>query len=286
MQRIFASAFLALSLIAPALARAESHSDASASLFAERTALLAVDSKCALLAPQVRGALAATTIQARGGAFRDGWSDARLDGVATRAAQAGRTRDCKDPLVLASAQRATNGYLGWAKSLAISLPGAASGWTARRFVDGEGWMLWQSSGAMRFGLRKIGDDPAFTALTLPLSAQGAPSGVQLYFRDTNRAAKPFVGVPGLLVSSGLAATAPPHTLAVNVLASTIRTETIPKAAPRLSISFPASAIAQMARLDPRESAEIVLTWPGSPPQRYYVEIGDLAVASAFLAAAV
>jgi hypothetical protein len=284
MRRFYISAFLALSLAAPVAARAQQVSDASASLFAERTALLAIDQKCALLASPVRAALSATTVQARSGAFRDGWTDARLDDVSIRAAQAGRTRDCRDPLVTASAQRAQSGFLGWAKMFSLSLPGAASSWTARRMPDLQGWVLWQDSAAARFGLRKIADGPAQIALSAPLTTLGAPGSAQIYFRDAARAPRPFVGIPGVITGAGLAATAAPHSMAASFLASAVRIERDDKTPAHIVVTFPAGVLAQMGGLDPRESAEIVLTWQGAPPQRIYIEIGDLAVARAFMAA--
>jgi len=53
---------------------------------------------------------------------------------------------------------------------------------------------------------------------------------------------------------------------------------------RVVVKFPPGLLGEMAALDPRESAEIFLTYPGRRTQSLYVEIGDVAVARAFLAA--
>lgn len=255
----------------------------AASLFAERAALMAVDSKCALLAKPVRAALAATMIQARSGAFRDGWSDAKLDGVSARAASAGRARDCRDPLVTDATQRAAAGYIGWTKQQALDLPGADRTWRARRHGDIQRWTLAQDIGAARFGVRNDARGESWLVLTLPYDT-GQPSSVQVYIRDRARAARPLVDVPGMAPASGVAAGAAPRSLAATWMASAIRIERLKDEPPRIVVTFPPALLAEMSALDPRESAEISLSYPGKRAQTLYVEIGDLAVARAFLAA--
>jgi hypothetical protein len=270
-------------VLAAAPALAAETADVSAGLFAERTALLAIDDKCALLARPVRAALTATTIQARRGALREGWSDARLDGVSQRAGEAGRDRACDDPIVLAAAKRAEAGYEGWARTQAIDLPGAARTWRVRRTPDPAGWILVQDVGAARFGLRRVGDRDELV-LVAPLTAS-APGSAQLYMRDRARTARPFLNVPGLAPSRGLAAAAVPHGMAASWIASARRVERDKNGASRLVFVFPISLLNEMGALDPRESAEIDLMQDRALAQRLYIEIGDLAVARAFLDAA-
>lgn len=280
MNRPFVVAGLFLAAFA-GMAGAAPLPDAAASLFAERMALLAADQKCALLAPPVRAALSATTIQARGAAARDGWPDARLDEVSARAAKMGRDRACADPLLAQAAQTAKAGYVGWTKTFSIDLPGPARHWRARRTRDLEGWVLWQDAGDARFGLRET---DGLTELQLSLPGVGAPVSVQVFVRDRARAARPFFDVPGLVRTVGLAASAPPRAMAASWLASAIRIERIMDKPARTIIVLPAQLSADMARLDPRESAEIVLTYAQGRTERLYIEIGDLVVAQAFLQA--
>lgn len=265
-------------------ASAEPLPTGAASLFAERAALMAADSKCALLAKPVRAALAATMIQARSGAFRDGWSDAKLDGVSERAANAGRSRDCRDPLVTDAIQRAAAGYAGWIKQQGLDLPGPARTWRARRHGDVDRWVLAQDIGPARFGVRNDANAESWLVLALPLEAAGQPSSVQVYIRDRARAARPLVDVPGVVLVGGLANGAAPRSLAATWIASGITTERLKDQPARVIVTFPPGLLAEMGALDPRESAEISLTYPGRRTQNLYVEIGDLAVARAFLAA--
>ncbi len=225
--------------------------------------------------------LSATTTQARGAAARDGWTDTRLDQVFTRASQMGRARACDDALLAQAAQSAKVGYLGWTRTFAIDLPGSARAWRVRRTADLEGWQLYQDFDGARFGLRTNSDH---IELQLSLPGALAPVSAQVYVRDRARAARPFLGVPGLVQASGLAGFAAPRAMATGWLASAIRVERVKDKPPRTLIVLPAQLFADMGGLDPRESAEIVLTYGQGRIEQYYVEIGDLAVAQAFLAA--
>src|SRR5262245_17748674 len=102
--------------------------NASAQLFAERTALLAGDAKCHVLGANARAALVATTGQARYAALRDGWTADALAGVAARATTAGAGRGCTDPILLTAAKSATAGYQGWASYQAMNFKGVDRTW--------------------------------------------------------------------------------------------------------------------------------------------------------------
>lgn len=265
-------------------AYAQPISNASASLFAERAALLAADSKCTLLAAPVRSALSATTTQARAGAVRAGWSDARLDEVSTRAMQAGRERDCLDPMVTEAVQRATAGYVGWSKQQGIDLPGQSRSWRVRRLGDVQGWVLAQDlTPTARFGLKFNANHEPVLVMTAPVSEFGVSSSVQVNIRDRARAPRPLLNIPGVIAVNGLAAGAAPRSLAAGWIASAITVERTKDTPAKVVITFPPALLAEMAALDPREAAEIVLTRAGET-QRLYIEIGDLNVARAFLTA--
>jgi hypothetical protein len=255
--------------------------DAAAGLFAERVALLAADQKCALLKRPERAALSATATQARGIAIRDGWTDTRLDEVSGKASQMGRARTCDDAVLTQAAQSAKAGYLAWTRMFQMELPGQARIWRVRRTQDLDGWLMWQDLNAARFGLRSDGTN---VALQLSLPGIVSPISTQVFIRDRARAARPFLGVPGLVHASGLAGAAAPRAMAASWLASAIHIERVKDKPPRTVIVLPAQLFADMGALDPRESAEIVLTYGQGRIERYYVEIGDLAVAQAFLAA--
>jgi hypothetical protein len=276
-----AGLFLAGSLGFAAPASAAPLSNAAAGLFAERVALLAADQKCALLKHPERVALNATTTQARGIAIRDGWTDTRLDEVSGKASQLGRARACNDSVLGQAAQSAKAGYLAWARMFQMELPGQARVWRVRRTQDLDGWMMWQDLGAARFGLRTDGRD---VELQLSLPGIVNPVSTQVFVRDRTRAPRPFLDVPGVVRTSGLAAAVPPRAMASSWLARAVSIERLKDKPVRTNIVLPAQLFAEMGSLDPRESAEIVLAFSNGRTERYYVEIGDLAVAQAFLAA--
>ncbi len=258
-------------LICPAPAAAAA-ADGAAALFAERTALLAADAACAVLASPVRAALAATAIQARAEAFYAGWTPARLDGVAVRAAAAGRARPCADPEIKAAAQRAQAGYAGWAQQHEAHFAGASRAWAVRRTPDPEGFLLVQRLDGARFGLRDEG-------LTAVLEWGGAPPvAARLSFRDSDRATRPLTDIPGR-AAQGLAAGAPSPEAARTVLA---RARAVAGAQARFT--FPDATLRALALLDPRESVVLEVTPAKGPPVRLYIEVGGLAAACAFLAA--
>lgn len=255
--------------------------NASAQLFAERTALLAGDAKCHVLAANARTALIATTGQARYAALRDGWTADALTGVAARATNAGAGRGCTDPLLLTAAKSATAGYQGWAGFQAMTFKGADRTWAARRTPDPAGWMLSQALGAnAQFGVLMI-DGKERLALMLP---PGAAASTTIYFRNTATAPNPILGVPGLAVQPGLAGRATPRSMATARLPSARTIDRRDKQPERLMFTFPATVLSDIAALDPREAVEIELAQPSGKPTKLYLEVGDLAVARAFLAA--
>jgi hypothetical protein len=272
---------LALSLAALSGSAGAAPPTASAQLFAERTALLTGDEKCHLLSPDARAALQATTIQARYAALRDAWTAEALAGVAARARTAGAGRACTDGALIAAAKSAAAGYQGWAGLPAMTFQGGTRAWAARRAPDLSGWLLVQNLAPdTQFGV--LGpEDRRRVALALPGAAKA--SSVTLYLRDRARAPKPLFDVPGLAPQPGLAGKAAPRSLAAAYLANARLTDQ--NDAARQIFVFPAALMDAIAALDPRESVEVeIAPASGGAHTRLYIEVGDLAVARAFLAA--
>ena len=256
----------------------------AAQLFAERTALLAADSKCHVLGAPVRAALTATTTQARFAALRDGWSSDALAGVSQRASAAGRARACNDAAVLSAAKGASGGYLGWSRMPSMLFPGASAAWAARRAPDMDGWTLTQNlADGARFGLATGPTGAEMLVLSLPAKPGAAPSTATLFLRDAARAPRPLLDVPGVTPLPGLAGGLAPRSVETARLASQRVAYQPEKAPPRTLFLFPVSVLNDIAALDPRETIEIEITGAAGT-SRVLIEIGDLAAARAFLAA--
>jgi hypothetical protein len=257
----------------------------AAVLFAERTALLAIDSRCRLLSEGARAALAAGAVQARGVLSRQGWAPQRLNDIAFRAGRESQSRACTDPAALEAAAAARKGFAAWSRMHAITFPGDHAAWSARRTADpNQGWVLWQdlpqAEGA-RIGLRKPDFDKAATlVLSLPKDGRPAPAQVQLLARDPARLPTAVMDVPGRVALSGPANGAAP-TGASRVWLPQARLQT---PGLRAEFQFPTSALAAIADLDPRESAVVELSDSAGRVERLFIEAGDLAAARAFLLA--
>lgn len=270
---------LALLIFTPFAASAQEAPTAQAA-YVERRALLAADQSCALFTPPIRTALQATAAQARGALLRGGWTLTRLDELDAAAVGAVRGRPCNDPTTQQAAARARLGFQSWSRSHAMTFPGGARAWYARRTPDPvDHWMLKQplSAGAV-FGVREpngVGE----LAVTMPLS-DSAPGAAELVMRDVARAPRSQMDVPGRL-ARGLAAGAPAPATATAFRASARRIETGPDGVRRVVFVFPGAALMALCALDPREAAEIRFDGAAAP---ILIEIGDIAAARAFLVA--
>jgi hypothetical protein len=263
--RAFIVAALWAGLAAPAAA------GGAETLFAERTALLAADRACGLLASDVRAALEASAQQARSAVLRQGWSQARADRLRDAAAAEGVWRACADPVLVKAADDARAGYAGWGRLPQIRFPGDERVWVARRTPDPEGFHVRQDGQNAAFGIaaREL-------VLRLPLSCD-APSAARLRFRHVGRAPRAILDVPGL-TGTGLASRLPAATSAESVWASDRRILTREG---KVVFSFPPDALRKLAALDPREAFAVDLDAP-SGERTVLFEVGDLPAAMAFV----
>ncbi|MFZ4120962.1 MAG: hypothetical protein ACOYKM_04795 [Caulobacterales bacterium] len=274
---------LAFFLAAAGQARAQAAPDAQTA-FAERSALLAADSRCQLLRAEERAAIVAAAAQARGALLRGGWTGTRVDALRSRATAAGQARACDDPALRQSAAQAQAGYEGWSRMTQMRFPGTHSAWSARRVPDAQGFMLRQEGrGGTVLGVRYTENGPVAT-LTAPLAAQSpAPGFGAISFRDSARAPSSLADVPGR--GTTLAALVAPPAMARVVFATQLSVETDEEGRRFAVVTFPQSAFAAIAGLDPREAIEVRLgREPGVRGVSLVFEVGDLAAAQAFLLA--
>jgi hypothetical protein len=278
-KRFLAVAAAALAL--PSAAAAQSGQDAL-SLFAERTAVLAVDGRCGMLRPEVRAALQAATGQAHSVLIRAGWQEPRLDSVRRQARQTSATRACADPAVLDAARDAEAAFEQWAATPAFLFHGEAAEWAAFRSPFRGLWRLVQPAPERddaAFGVIDLTGDGGAPALALRLPAGvEAPAFAEIAFRDAARSPTPFLGVPGE-ARAGLARRVAPAGFVRTALASQRQ---IVRRADGGSVAlfyFPDTVLAAAADLDPREAFQVRA---GGAAVAF--EVGDLAAARAFLAA--
>lgn len=275
------AAFLTLALLALAGPAAAAGAD---QVFAERRALLAADTRCDLFPPALRQALEASTFQARTALLRSGWTAARADQLGSAAAAEVGARRCDDPVLARAASTAKAGFDGWTRVMSMRFPGAERGWLARRAPDPQGFFIRQDIALPRaatFGVRRDGTGGSLV-LTVPLTpSEAAPSAARLSYRDISRAPRSAVDTPGRTAKGLAAAVASPATSKV-ILPRDRRLETGERNARAVVFTFPDAAMADLKRLDPRET--IAITLDARTPVTLLVEVGDLAAAHAFLAA--
>jgi hypothetical protein len=120
-------------------------------------------------------------------------------------------------------------------------------------------------------------------LAVPDAGPGAPASASLFLRDRTRAPQPLLDVPGLIRQTGLAGGLAPRSLETPRLANERILYRPTQQPAQVLFTFPASALSEIAALDPRESVEIEIGSAGAAT-RVLVEVGDLAAAQAFLAA--
>lgn len=273
---------LGLTLALPAFAAA---SEGLQRTFAERTALLATDQRCALFAPGVRAALEAGAAQARSALLRQGWTNPQADALAGRARDLSQRHACDAAPVKEASRSAQAGFTAFSRMLSMRFPGQEQGWFARRLADMDGWLAFQDvADRGRFGLRSSGG-VLQAAFTLPLATSAtAPSSARLILRDRARAPTSPLDIPGRRAGR-LADNAPPPGLAEQVFAITrsVKEMETPGVGRAAVFTFPPAVLERVARLDPREAAVVELD-TNNGPRRYLIEIGDLAAALAFLRA--
>src|SRR5689334_1101160 len=149
---------LLLAALAFAVPAAADAPDARAS-YVERRGMLELDTQCHLFNPNIRAALQATAMQARGALLRGGWSIAQVRNLEQTVVAAAQTRSCQDPRTATGAETARTASAAWINTNAQTFPGWTRAWYARRAPDPAGWRLSQAIGApyvASFGVRVTG----------------------------------------------------------------------------------------------------------------------------------
>lgn len=266
----------ALSLAAPAVAWAGA-SDA----FYERAFVVAADQRCDLFRPELGAALTAATAQARGAALRSGVSAADLNATAARARARAHAVSCDSADLTTVRNRVDHAFSGWARTARMTFPGEDKAWVANRAgYDRPTWRLVQQTvvGASPVAFGYAGQGVA-TELSAVVSFQGRsrPYAARLVMRDPAKAPRAWLAGEGLAPSamrSSVWATgqtaAQPTLLAEGRRAGEMW-------------RFPASASAQLERLDPRESFAVEFHFRDGTVATARFEAGDFAAGRAFLA---
>ncbi|MBX9745709.1 MAG: hypothetical protein K2X34_02330 [Hyphomonadaceae bacterium] len=272
----------ALGLATTAAASADEVVNARAA-YAERRGLLEADAQCRLFTADIRTALQISAAQARGSLLRSGWTDAQMRELEQAAIDAARARRCGDARTASAAEDARHAFARWSAAGTMQFPGWERTWTARRAVTSDpAWRLSQTIDtpvSATFGVRER-DGVQHLVLVLPL-ARGAtaPASVTLIMRDAQRARVTEVSLPQRM-SQGLAAGAPAPNAALSV-PSTRTIERISGGRSQAVFTFPDTAFRGLLALDPRESIELRAA-SGRNAQSFYVEVGDVGAARAFL----
>ena len=267
-------------------------------LLYERTVMSAADQRCALFTPQIKAALDASRLQARGAALRAGTPKEALSQTESRAWAKARAVDCASPDIATAAGRVRGAFAGYAKLARMDYPGEVAGWSADRSVSkaGERWKLSQTSSfgwdRLRFGLASQYGSPRLTAVAI-FADNATPYSARLVIRDTARTSGPYLdrrslGKGGKLT---LAARISPRS-ASRVFTAEARGPAGPMLLPAdvksgWSFRFSPAAQAALAGLDPREAVVVEFLFAGPNGDRIrqaHVEVGDFAAGRAFLAA--
>jgi hypothetical protein len=278
---------IAASAVAPGFAQAQ-----PADLFYERTVMSAAGQRCGLFTPDVAGALAAATAQARSAALRAGTApDVLLRSEKTALARIA-TVDCRSQDVTLAAARVRAAFSGFAKITRLTYAGDLSGWAADRTINRTvRWQLSQdvSFGPDRMAFGLVGRQGPGALVAVARFADGAePYAARLVLRDQDRSARPYLARfgAGSTANLPLAQRLPPrggqkaYSAAGRAQA---RRDLLPKGATSgWAFRFPDNASLDLADLDPRESVAVEFLFPGDAVRRAYVEVGDFAAGRAFL----
>lgn len=285
---------LALWLITTDAAAARTAGD----LYYERTVMLAANARCRLFTPEIGSALAASALQARGAALRQGADAAQLAAAAERARAAAYRVACTSPDLATAAARVREAFSGYARTTWMNFPGEMAVWRAERRptapvvdhrpVDGPLWRLSERgrwlAGTGPAPVLGLADDLSRPLVLAPTAAAAAASTAFLIVRDTAKVHEPY-----LPPSRDLAVRVPPRPL---TRAFVLQSKAAAPASlldhgrgPGTLFGFPPDAAVALESLDPREVVAIEITFPGrTPPLRAVFEAGDFAAARAFLLA--
>lgn len=266
----------ALALTAPAVAWA-----GVVDTFYERAFVVAADQRCDLFRPELGAALTAATAQARGAALRSGVREADLNATAARARARAHAVACDSRDLQTVRSRVDGAFSGWARTARMTFPGEDKAWVANRAgYDRPTWRLVQNTivGASPVAFGYSGQGAA-TELTAVVSFQGRsrPYAARLVMRDPAKAPRAWLAGEGLapaalrtsVWSTGYAAAQPTLLAEGRRAGETWR--------------FPATASAQLERLDPRESFAVEFHFRDGTMATARFEAGDFAAGRAFLA---
>lgn len=279
-RRFLLSALAALAVSAPARA------DAEAAL-AGRAELLALDARCGLVDAEVRAALDAGRLTARGALARAGASDAQLDRF-ERDVAAGADAPCDSDQAQLAAIRAREAHAAWSAMPVTAFPMYDRAWVAtRRRVDAPVWLVAQDADGVRLGVIQDGDR---TSLALLAPASMAPRSVRLLFRDADAAPRPITPrLAGLIVpgaTDARARRAAPDALARVAWASgrAAASDATEGGDAGTAFLFPDEILKAIAALDPREALAAEIDTGGeAAATRVYFDVGDLKAALSFAA---
>ncbi|MEO8114152.1 MAG: hypothetical protein ABI655_07230 [Phenylobacterium sp.] len=250
----------------------------------------AADDRCSLFTPDTSAALQAGLAQARGAALRAGASRESLQAAETNAWAAVRRVDCASPDIQTAAQRVRTAFAGFAKLSRLTYPGDLAGWRADRVMSQQArWRLMQDAAfgpdRMTFGL--AGRDAPGVLLAVARFADGAqPYTARLLMRDTDRSYGPYLDRRGTAGQLPLARRLPPRAGLKAYTAearSVAGQDLLPKDAKAgWAFRFPAAAVRDLARLDPREAIMVEFLFQDEVVRSAYVEVGDFAAGQAFV----
>ncbi|XBQ15121.1 MAG: hypothetical protein ABL308_09120 [Oceanicaulis sp.] len=262
-------------------------SEAAPDPYADRVALRAADSACALFAPAERALLDALVALARDDAVRGGADPAALDRYEASAG----APDCDGPLTarLAEGHRAQIDRL--APLTEIAFPGRHQHWISERRRRGApDWRVRQSTAEAEatLGLAPGEEEDRFV---LAYRAEAAPAFAVIVFRDPARQAHPLDFTAGGLLPApggdpvsawGGGARAEIRIPASGRLDPDTAARLAPAGgAPARGFVFPDRALRAMTHLTPRDGVRVEFTGAdGRPAGAYWFETGMLNAALA------
>ncbi len=277
-------------LLAATLATAAPGTDAR-DAYARRQFLLDADERCHLLSDREHAALSGSARQARGVLLRAG---VRPDPIRDAMIEKASATPCTDSQLREEAATARAAFTRWAALQRQDFPGQNQTWrTSRNGVEGAmAWTLWQDLGdGVRLGLAEDGEgSELILALPAPKGAQ-PPRTVLMEFRDPEKwrdFVEPTLG--GLFPArggDGLADRVTPDALSKRLWTAGHVEREVQFPDPDGSFlywSLPLDSLQELAALDPRDVARLTVEYSDSRAKLYYLEIGDLSAALAFLAA--
>jgi hypothetical protein len=254
--------------------------------FLERTAIYAADKACNLFTKGERLALISGLYQSEGVLLRANYRPETIRSLAASVSAHAASLGCRHPSVLEVAGVIRDSYRQFQKTGFLEYPATHSSWLASRSRH-DRWAVSQTdmSSGVTLGLRRpegsLNKDEFSFAVAIP-ARRTPPSVVQLFIRDPARMSEPWLG--GVSAPSGTLSP-PPRAMSRPEWAARSRLETDSVGADILVYYFPASIIARLEALDPREAVQLELTPSPRDPdgriERITFETGDFRAAKSF-----